>query len=60
VNGKTAYKGAVSNRLSFKDPDAVPDALLTDIVWHAVRGTNAPMPPIRSGLSLTSSRARPR
>ena len=41
VNAKnvaTAYRAAESNALDFAHEDRVPDALLNDILWHAVRG----------------------
>jgi DNA-binding beta-propeller fold protein YncE len=37
-NGVTAYRAADSNALDFSHEDRVPDAVLNDILWHAVRG----------------------
>jgi YVTN family beta-propeller protein len=54
VNGKTAYKADVSARLNFAEADAVPDALLNNILWHAIKGLDAPEPPSRSGLRLSA------
>ena len=48
-NAKTAYGAARSARLNFRDADAVPDAELNDILWHAIKGRNVPLPPVRSG-----------
>ncbi|MGC8669348.1 MAG: alkaline phosphatase family protein [Chthonomonadales bacterium] len=50
INRKSAYKADVSARLNFAQADGVPDDLLTEIVWHSVKGSETPMPPIvRSG-----------
>ncbi len=56
INKKTAYKANVSNKLNFADADAIPDLLLTDIVWHTVKGKDVAMPPILSGLGLAAAR----
>ena len=37
-NKRTAYRAADSNALDFAHEDRVPDAVLNDILWHAVRG----------------------
>jgi DNA-binding beta-propeller fold protein YncE len=42
-NKTTAYRAADSNALNFAQEDRVPDAVLNDILWHAVRG-NSPEP----------------
>jgi DNA-binding beta-propeller fold protein YncE len=44
-NKTTAYRAADSNALDFAHEDRVPDAVLNDILWHAVRG-NTPEPPV--------------
>ncbi len=41
-NLASAYHAAQSARLDFTKEDAVPPNVLTDIVWHAVRGTSPP------------------
>jgi YVTN family beta-propeller protein len=38
VNGKAAYKAALSSTLDFRSEDRVPDAVLNDILWHSVKG----------------------
>jgi DNA-binding beta-propeller fold protein YncE len=43
TNVKTAYRANDSDRLDFAHADAVPDAVLNDILWHATRGA-APVP----------------
>ncbi len=54
VNGRRAYRSEISGRLNFAEADAVPDALLNNILWHAIKGEDTPEPPSRSGLRLTS------
>ena len=44
-NSLAAYRARDSARLDFSREDAVPDATLNDIVWHAVRGARATPPP---------------
>jgi len=49
VNGPNAWGAAASLALDLSEPDRVPDRLLTEIVWKAVRGAAAPVPaPVRS------------
>lgn len=57
VNRKTAYKAGISARLNFARADAAPDDLLTEIVWHSVKGAKTPMPPIVQGARFTASKA---
>ncbi|NLH99685.1 MAG: hypothetical protein GX446_09375 [Chthonomonadales bacterium] len=54
VNGRNAYKADVSARLNFAEADAIPDALLNNILWYAIKGLDTPEPPSRSGLRLVS------
>ncbi len=44
-NGVTAYHAGESARLDFSREDAVAEATLNDLIWHAVRGAKAPIPP---------------
>ena len=44
-NGPTAYRAADSARLDFAHADAVDDATLNDILWHAAKGPRATPPP---------------
>ncbi|HZT43737.1 MAG TPA: alkaline phosphatase family protein [Chthonomonadaceae bacterium] len=43
-NTSTAYRARDSARLDFRQADRVPDAVLNDILWHAVKGPNTPVP----------------
>jgi DNA-binding beta-propeller fold protein YncE len=45
VNGRSAYRASDSGHLNFSREDGVPDAVLNDIIWHAVRGAHATPPP---------------
>jgi YVTN family beta-propeller protein len=44
-NGVAAYHAGESARLDFSREDAVADGTLNDLIWHAVRGAKAPIPP---------------
>lgn len=44
VNQRTAYMSHISTRLNFAEADAVPDAILNHILWHALKGTDVPEP----------------
>jgi len=45
VNLANAYGARRSAMADFSHEDRVPDALLNDVVWHAVRGARATPPP---------------
>jgi hypothetical protein len=47
VNARTAYRAKDSARLTWNVADSVPDQVLNDILWHAVKGVKTPAPPIR-------------
>jgi DNA-binding beta-propeller fold protein YncE len=44
-NGATAYRAADSARFDFAHADAVDEAALNDILWHAAKGPRATPPP---------------
>jgi DNA-binding beta-propeller fold protein YncE len=44
-NGAGAYRARRAARLDFDRADAVPDATMNDMLWHAVRGADAKLPP---------------
>lgn len=56
INAKTAYGAKESAKLAFDKADAVPDEVLTRILWHAIKGAQSPEPSRRSG--AISSRPR--
>ncbi|MGH7328489.1 MAG: bifunctional YncE family protein/alkaline phosphatase family protein, partial [Polyangiaceae bacterium] len=43
-NGRTAYHALQASRLDFAHADAVPDDVMNDLLWHAVRGAHAKVP----------------
>jgi YVTN family beta-propeller protein len=55
-NRQTAYRARDSERLDFRGEDRVPDAVLNDILWHAVKGVNVPEPSPRHSLRLSAAR----
>jgi YVTN family beta-propeller protein len=52
INQPSAYRAQDSARLNFRDPDAVPDEVLNDILWHAIKGRHVPKPALRYSLRL--------
>jgi YVTN family beta-propeller protein len=52
LNTATAYGAARSAKMDFSDYDRVDDFELNEILWHAIKGTNAPMPePVRRAIA---------
>lgn len=49
-----SYKAKLSNGLNLAKADAVDERVFNDIIWHAVKGDNTPMPAIKM-----TSRANP-
>ncbi len=45
TNARTAYRAADSARFDLAEADRVDDALMNDVLWHAVRGSRATPPP---------------
>jgi YVTN family beta-propeller protein len=45
VNAKTAYGAERSSKMDFSDYDKVDDFELNEILWRAVKGVDAPLPP---------------
>ena len=45
VNSPVAYGAARSNRMDFSEYDRVDDFELNEILWRAVKGEDAPLPP---------------
>jgi len=46
VNTKTAYGAERSSKMDFSAYDQIDDAELNEILWHAVKGRDAPVPPV--------------
>jgi YVTN family beta-propeller protein len=52
VNAARAYGAARSAKMDFTDYDRVDDFELNEILWHAIKGANAPMPePVRRAIA---------
>jgi hypothetical protein len=52
VNAKTAYGAARSSRMDFSDYDRADASELNEILWRAIKGTDAPLPPaVRQALA---------
>jgi YVTN family beta-propeller protein len=45
INPKTAYGAARSAKMDFSDYDRADDFELNEILWRAIKGKNAPLPP---------------
>ena len=57
TNMAGAFGQAASDSMNFSIADVVPYDVLNRILWHSVRGTAAPPPPIvRSGFALGTRR----
>jgi hypothetical protein len=59
-NTKLAYGAERSNRMDFSDYDRVDDFELNEILWRAVKGVDAPLPPaVRRAIAFRSLAAAP-
>jgi|SRR6516225_2219446 len=45
VNAKTAYSAERSSRMDFRDYDKIEDAERNEILWHAIKDEDVPLPP---------------
>jgi hypothetical protein len=60
-NTKLAYGAERSNRMDFSDYDRVDDFELNEILWRAVKGVDAPLPPaVRRAIAFRSMMIRGR
>ena len=59
VNTRQAYRASDSAKLDFAHADRVPDHTMHDLIWHSIKGVNAPLPPLRHALP-TSARTTAR
>jgi hypothetical protein len=54
-NGTDAYAAERSNKMDFSDYDLVDDFELNEILWRAVKGKDAPVPPaVRRAIAFRS------
>jgi len=54
-NLPSALGAAQSMAMDLSEADRVPDALLNEILWHAVKGAASPMPPPRRSVFARST-----
>jgi YVTN family beta-propeller protein len=55
TNGKNAYGAARSARMDFSEYDRIDDFELNEILWRAIKGENAPLPPaVRRAIAYRS------
>jgi YVTN family beta-propeller protein len=55
TNTKLAYGADRSNKMDFSDVDLADDFELNEILWHAIKGTDAPVPPaVRRAIAFRS------
>jgi hypothetical protein len=55
VNTKLAYGAERSNQMDFSDVDRIDDFELNEILWRAIKGKNAPIPPaVRRAIAFRS------
>ncbi len=60
VNSPLAYGAERSNRMDFSEYDRVDDFELNEVLWRAVRGTDAPLPaPVRRAIAYRPATGRP-
>jgi hypothetical protein len=54
-NGPLAYGAERSNRMDFSEYDRIDDFELNEILWRAIKGTDAPIPPcVRRAIAYRS------
>jgi YVTN family beta-propeller protein len=59
MNQKTAYGAERSSKMDFSDYDRVDDFELNEILWRAIKGKNAPLPPaVRQAIAFRPTRAK--
>jgi YVTN family beta-propeller protein len=56
VNPKTAYGAERSAKMDFSEYDKIDDFELNEILWRAIKGTDAPLPPaVRRAIAFRSA-----
>jgi YVTN family beta-propeller protein len=59
-NGALAYGAERSRAMDFSEYDKIDDFELNDILWHAIKGKDAPMPPaVRRAIAYRNVAKRP-
>jgi YVTN family beta-propeller protein len=59
-NTSLAYGATRSSRMDFTEYDRVDDFVLNEILWHAVKGAQAPLPPaVRRAIAYHPATAQP-
>jgi YVTN family beta-propeller protein len=57
VNGKLAYGAERSNQMDFSEVDRIDDFELNEILWRAIKGKDAPIPPaVRRAIAFRALR----
>jgi hypothetical protein len=52
-NVRTAWGAKLSEEFDFSKEDAADDLLFNEVIWHSVKGADAPMPaPVRAAFFL--------
>jgi YVTN family beta-propeller protein len=60
TNDALAYGAERSSRMDFSEYDKIDDFALNEILWHAVKGPNAPLPPaVRRAIAFRPAPAKP-
>ncbi len=56
-NEATAYGADRSEKMDFTEYDRIDDFELNEILWHAIMGTDAPLPPaVRRAIAFRAQR----
>jgi hypothetical protein len=60
VNAPTAYGAERSMKMDFDEYDRIDDFELNEILWRAIKGINAPVPPAaRRAIAYRPARGKP-
>ncbi len=59
INPKTAYGAERSSKMDFSDYDRINDFELNEILWRAIKGQEAPLPPaVRRAIAFRPTSAK--
>lgn len=56
LNSRAAYRASDSANLDFTRADRVPPGVMSDILWHSVKGARTPIPVTKHGLPASTLR----